>query len=136
MSDATPQPDRTEEFAGAASGPSTAPADQPGPRTTRWWNRRTTRPAGAHWWNRRVPLLLTAAALLLGCVLGGGVVAVGALVGDGHHGDGRGHSRDERAGGRGDEHGRNHRPRRGDDDDQSTPAPSTPAPSAPAPSAS
>jgi hypothetical protein len=38
------------------------------------------------WYQRRVPLLVTAAVLLLGCVLGCGIAAVGALV-IGHHGD-------------------------------------------------
>jgi hypothetical protein len=44
------------------------------------------------WWNRRVPLVLTAAALALGCVFGAGVTAVGALVvSDGHRGGDRVH---------------------------------------------
>jgi hypothetical protein len=44
------------------------------------------------WYQRRVPLLVTAAVLLLGCVLGCGIAAVGALV-IGHHGDRGGFSR-------------------------------------------
>jgi hypothetical protein len=48
------------------------------------------------WYQRRVPLLVTAAVLLLGCVLGCGIAAVGALI-IGHHGDRGGFSRvDER----------------------------------------
>jgi hypothetical protein len=35
------------------------------------------------WYRRRVPPLVIGAALVLGCVLGGGIVAVGALVGEG-----------------------------------------------------
>src|SRR4051794_12547389 len=43
-------------------------------------------PPQQRWWNRRVPLLLAAALLLAGCVLGAGVVAVGAIA---SHFDGR-----------------------------------------------
>ncbi|GAA4587920.1 hypothetical protein BJY16_008382 [Actinoplanes octamycinicus] len=45
------------------------------------------RPAGS-WRGRRVPLLATVAALLLGCVLGAGVTAIGAAVAGHHRGGG------------------------------------------------
>jgi hypothetical protein len=93
-------------------------------------------PVRTRWWNRRTPLLLTGAALLLGCVLGAGVAAVGALViGGGHHGDGHGYSnRDERGDGR---WGRDdvRGPGRDGRRDQPAPAPSTTAPGTIAPSA-
>jgi hypothetical protein len=91
-------------------------------------------PVRTRWWNRRTPLLLTGAALLLGCVLGAGVAAVGALViGGDHHGDGRGFSnRDERGDGRDDAR----RPGRdGGRRDRPAPAPSVNAPGTIAPSA-
>lgn len=103
---------------------------------------------GGRWYSRRVPLQVTGAALILGCVLGGGVVAVGALVGDGHSGDDRGNhnSRDDRADSRGNDTGgaRHKQSRDGggrNSDDQSTPAQSpssssAPAASGPAPTAS
>jgi hypothetical protein len=154
MSDATPDPDRHDRRASpdttdkaaaepAASGQAAAepaafdkaaaepaaaqagPADEPAAGQPR--------PAGARWWNRRVPLLVTAATLLLGCVLGAGVVAVGALaVAVGGHGDDRGHSnRDERGFGWGNEGGERdgvRRPGRGDRRDRIAPTPSTPSP--------
>ncbi|GIE90195.1 hypothetical protein [Actinoplanes regularis] len=43
-------------------------------------------PGRARWRGRRAPILAVAAALLLGCVLGAGVTAVGGAV-VGHHGD-------------------------------------------------
>jgi hypothetical protein len=122
MSDATPGPDKTEHIpteptstiTGMADGPAAAPP----------------RPVGPRWWTRRVPLLLTAAALLLGCFLGAGVTAVGAfVVGEGLGGGDRHHSRND---GRGDGDGRD------SDRRQPAPAASTPAavPTSPAPSAS
>jgi hypothetical protein len=97
-------------------------------------------PVRTRWWNRRTPLLLTGAALLLGCVLGAGVAAVGALViGGDHHGDGRGFSnRDERGDGPRGFRGRDdaHRPGGDDRRDRPAPAPSVSAPGTIAPSAS
>ncbi|HEV7965549.1 MAG TPA: hypothetical protein VGP57_23585 [Actinoplanes sp.] len=92
MSDATPDStDHTPaEPAAAATGPAEAPA--------------AVRPApvGARWWNRRLPLVLTAAALVVGCFLGACVIGVGAIViGYGDRGDDRGYSnRDGNGGGR------------------------------------
>jgi hypothetical protein len=85
------------------------------------------------WYGRRLPLLVTAAALILGCLLGGGAVAIAAFAGDGNHGDGRGshRSRDEHGdNGVTSRHYQNHNGR--NSDDQSTPAPSTSSSSAPA----
>lgn len=94
-----------------------------------------------------VPLLVGAVALVLGCCLGAGVVAVGAaVIGDGHRGDDRSRISHERGGDRGDRGGP---PGRGDDRKrirpgqdglrkQPSPAatPSAPATTPPAPSAS
>jgi hypothetical protein len=119
MSDATPHPDTTDPApaepapAAAATGPVAAPA------TDRWWN-------------RRLPLVLTAAALVLGCFLGACAIGVGAIViGYGDRGDNRGYgNRDGYGGGRGRQDAG--RPGRGDHRDQ--PAPATPTPGASAPS--
>jgi hypothetical protein len=91
-------------------------------------------PAKAPWYGRRMPLLVSGAALILGCLLGGGVVAIAAFAVDGDHG---GHSnRDERADGRGNGGNNRHEQNRNgggrSDDDQPSPAPSTSASSAPA----
>jgi len=121
MSDATPAPEPTDH-------PAEEPAPvQPSPARASWWRRQT-------WWRGRTPWLIAAVALLLGCCLGGGIVAVGALAFGGGHGDDRGHSgRSERGEGRGG-------PGRGDHRDRSVPVPGTPAPSAtsaaPSPAAS
>jgi hypothetical protein len=94
--------------------------------------------AKAPWYGRRVPLLVSGAALILGCLLGGGVVAIAAFAVDGDHGDDRGsHSnRDERADGRGNGGDNRHEQNRDgggrNNDDQPNPAPSTSAGSAPA----
>ncbi|GLY93820.1 hypothetical protein Acsp02_10760 [Actinoplanes sp. NBRC 103695] len=90
----------------AAAGPVGDPAaEQPRPSRGRWWNR----PAGN---GRRVPLAIALVALLLGCMLGGGLVAIGSFA-FGHRGDDRGHGRpDFRDGG---DRERGDRGRRGDD---------------------
>jgi hypothetical protein len=95
-------------------------------------------PAKAPWYGRRVPLLVSGAALILGCLLGGGVVAIAAFAVDGDRGDDRGNhsNRDERADDRGNGGNNRHEPNRNgggrNNDDQSNPAPSTSASSAPA----
>jgi hypothetical protein len=98
--------------------------------------------AKAPWYGRRVPLLISGAALILGCLLGGGIVAIAAFAVGGDHGDDRGshNSRDERADGRDNGNTGRHMQNRGGND-QPTPAPSTSsstarATSVPAPSAS
>lgn len=76
-----------------------------------------------------MPLLLAAAALLLGCLLGAGAVAVAAFVVGDHRGDGRRISDDF---GRGGEpgppgpRGEWRRPHRGDDRGRPGPDPSIP----------
>ena len=152
MSDATPRPDpdKPEEADNTAALPTaeasspaaplppaaeptaaaTGPAVTPPPFTAA----AAPGPAAGHWWNRRFPLAVTAAALILGCVLGAGVVAVGALVGDGLRGDDRGHnSRDERFRGRDDNGGGPRFPGRGNRPNQNNgPVPANPnAPNAP-----
>jgi hypothetical protein len=135
MSDETPRPGAADETAETAA---------PAPAAAGPVNEPAARPAGGRWWNRRVPLLVIGAALVLGCLLGGGVVAVGALVGDFHGGDDRGHfSRDDRADrrgndggirpGRGDNRGNG---RRGDGPDKPAPTPAPSTSSAPTPQAS
>ena len=117
----------------AASVPPTAaaPAAQPAPAAAI--------PPGGRWWNRRVPLVIIGVALLLGCVLGAGVAAVGVFVGDALHGDGRGHSTsDMRPGGGNRDFGNGNGDRRnGRGDRQNQNNPPAPANSAvPSPSAS
>src|SRR3954454_19026361 len=122
MSDTSPRPDNPGEIPAQHTTPTEHAADAPpaaepagagaGPvaaRPSRW---------GGSWRDRRIPLILIAAALLLGCVLGAGVVGVGALV-IGHHGDDRGYvNRDGRDGPgigpnrNGDGRGRDERPDR------------------------
>lgn len=153
MTDETPSHDTpTDPGAGTAPPPPAAAPIDPANRG-RWWSRA----GAARWQARRVPLVVSVLALLLGCMIGGAVVAVGAFVGDDHHGDRRGHSRDEYAGERGDDGQRGDDHRRGDrnrsdrrdgdrDDDApastapstapSAPASTAPASSAPAPTAS
>jgi hypothetical protein len=126
MSDQTPRPPHDDDTA-ALGAASAAPADDdkpgfaPAPGTR------------GRWYSRRTPLLVTGAALLLGCLLGGAVVGVGALIADGHGGDDRGShsSREDRSDGRGNDGGR-HQGNRDNDDDQVTPAPPAPTGSAPA----
>ena len=120
MNDQTPSPSHDNDAAAPEPGLAHSAA--------------ATTPAPGLWFNRRVPLLIAGAALLLGCMLGGGVVAIGALVTDGDRG---GHSSRD---GRADDNsgGARHKGNRGGDgrtgNDQSTPPPSTSAP-APTPSA-
>lgn len=103
MSDETPRPDadKTEEADNTAAEPApaaptvAAAAAAPAAPTLAAAAAAPAAvavPATGRWWNRRVPLAITGAALLLGCVLGAGVAAVGAFVGDSLHGDNRGHS--------------------------------------------
>lgn len=160
MSDETPRPDagKAEDAdttaavpTAAASGPATEPQPEPvaapaavpvaapaaaAPVAA------VPAPAAGHWWNRRVPLVIIGVALLLGCVLGAGVTAVGALVGSAWHGDDRGHgTRDDRFGGR--NNGNGNGPGRFDRGNRqnrnNAPGPATsiaPVPTAPAPTAS
>jgi hypothetical protein len=89
-------------------------------------------PAKTPWYGRRVPLLVSGAALILGCLLGGGVVAIAAFAVEDDRG---GHSnRDERADRRGNGGNSRHEQNRdgGRNNDQPGPAPSTSASSAPA----
>ena len=140
MSDPTPPPDEIDHAAAQPEPPAAHPAP---PGTAYEPPAAQPRPAGGRWWNRRVPLLLTGAGLLLGCVLGAGVVAVGALAfGDGHGGGDRVNSHDRGDAG----HGGPGRSGRGDGPEQpepTTPAtpsspatPSAPATTAPSPTAS
>jgi len=128
MSNATPTPN-PEPAAETAAEPvaateQLATTEQPRPGVSSRW-----RP-----W--RIPLLIAAAALLLGCALGAGVVAVGAFL-VGGHGDDRGHSRDVGGNGRNGDQGTRddmRGPGRGDHGDRTAPAtPAAPAPSAVAP---
>ena len=91
-------------------------------------------PSRAPWYGRRMPLLVSGVALILGCLLGGGVVAIAAFTVDGDRGS---HSnRDERADGRGNGGNNRHEENRNgggrNNDDQPSPMPSTSASSAPA----
>jgi hypothetical protein len=90
---------------------------------------------------RRTPLLIAGAGLLLGCLLGGGLVAAGLAVsdfGDQRSHGGAGRSERDQAGpddrNRRDHNGGGRGQRRNGGDDGSTPSPSTSA--APSPSAS
>ena len=74
MTDKVPPP-RDDADEPTVATPAAAPASAPPPRVTAWSRVRS----------RRVPLLVAAAALLAGCVLGAGVVAAGAAVS--HFGD-------------------------------------------------
>jgi hypothetical protein len=126
MSDATPPPGSTDPTTGepvAAATPAAATPAAAAPVTGR------LHLVGARLRNRRTPLLLGGATLLLGCVLGAGVVAVGAVVfGGGHHGDDRSYSNsDHRGTDRSDNHGRNDDDENGDGHHKPTAAPSTPA---------
>jgi hypothetical protein len=133
---AAPEPEPTATAAAAPAAPVTAsPAG----------------PARERWYRRRVPVLAAFGALLLGGLIGGGVVAIGAFAAGDHRGDDRGQhgprfARDggDRAEGRGGDRferrgearreGREER-RRGREGD--APAPSGSAgPASPAPSAS
>jgi hypothetical protein len=100
MTDETTRPDNTDEPATQpATQPAAQPVAQPAAQPVAQPDAQPVAPVPARWWTRRVPLLIIAAALLLGCVLGAGVVAVAALVVGDHHGDDRGYSnRDERGG--------------------------------------
>jgi hypothetical protein len=77
MSDTIPNPDDTDEIHATRHPASTEPAAaQPDPAPA---------PVTVHWWQRRLPLAITGAALLGGCVLGAGAGAIGAsAVNDGH----------------------------------------------------
>jgi hypothetical protein len=134
MSDPTPRD--IDDATPIEPAPAAAPTAAPAPAAA----------AKSPWYGRRVPLLISGAALILGCLLGGGVVAIAAFAVDGNHGDDRGsyHSHDERPDGRSNGNGNGntgrHKQNR-DGDDQPTPAPSTssgtaPATSVPTPSAS
>jgi hypothetical protein len=132
MSDTIPNHDDTNEAQTASHSAVTTP-DATAPAAP------IAAPVTVRWWQRRVPLVITGAALLLGCILGAGAGAIGAFaLNDGHDGDNRGHSaRDHRDDGR-DGDGRHD----GDNRNQTVPAPSTSAstipsaPSAPSPVAS
>jgi hypothetical protein len=91
-----PVPDPAATPAAAETGPAPAPgqptlvanpaAYPPPPRQPGAWSRMRS---------RRVPLLVAVATLLIGCIGGAGVVAVGAVIADlGGHGGGRHMSRD------------------------------------------
>src|SRR4051794_4415326 len=89
MSDTTPNHDDTDE----TPQPAVAEPAETGSAAP------MAAPVTVSWWKRRVPLVITGAALLLGCILGVGAGAIGAFaVNDGHDRDNRGgHSaRDQR----------------------------------------
>jgi hypothetical protein len=90
-------------------------------------------PSSGRWWNRRVPLLITIAGLLLGCLLGAGVVGLGALVADRHDDRGRSGRGDVGAGA---ERGRDGAARSGRGDHHGGTAPPSASPASPAPAAS
>jgi hypothetical protein len=106
----------SDENPDATNEPGTEPA-APSPR-----------PANAGWRKHRVPLLLASATFLLGCLLGGGAVAIGSFA-TGDHGEDSVHSDRGRGG------------HRDGDRDDDKPAPSSspaasPSAVAPSPSAS
>jgi hypothetical protein len=137
MSDTIPNHDDTNEAQTASHSAATTPAATASPAPI-------AAPVTVRWWQHRVPLVITGAALLLGCILGVGAGAIGAFaVNDGHDGDNRGHSaRDHRDDGRGGDGRDGDGSHDGDNRNQTVPAPSTSAstipsaPSAPSPTAS
>jgi hypothetical protein len=157
MTDETPRRDTDDEPVTEPVPPATATpvaAAAPAPARARWRDRFPSR--GPDGGGRRFPVLIAVAALLLGAVLGGGLVAIAAFAGhdrgDGpRHSEGRrgpdgehrpglpgvGRERGERGerggpGGQGGPGQRGSRPERVPGDDRPGPAPSaaTPSPAA------
>ncbi len=89
MSDTTPDPERTVPIHAEAPGEPAprpanpadpAPAPAPAPASAAVAEPVAPRRPGGRWRNRRVPVLIAAAAVLLGCLVGGGAVAIGAAL--------------------------------------------------------